>query len=146
MTFLIGGGMVVVGGFWGKRVEAEFDLVCPGAGAAYLESILETFVWEGCLRRAPAVGFVGCCLLRSRVDICLVTAATELDMAWGGIARSLVPVKLEGQRVGGSTCSFDLRRVAVTCLVSHACSSNGTVQDGRVQPSWPSGLYFPCAR
>lgn len=44
VAFLTGGGMVVVGGFWGKRVEAEFDLVCPGAGAAYLESILETFV------------------------------------------------------------------------------------------------------
>ena len=72
--------MVVVGGFWGKRVEAEFDLVCPGAGAAYLESILETFVWEGCLRNAPVVGFVDCCLLRSRADICLVTVATELDM------------------------------------------------------------------
>jgi hypothetical protein len=61
-------------------VEAEFDLVCPGAGAAYLESILETFVWEGCLRSVPVVGFVGCCLLRSRADICLVIAGTELDM------------------------------------------------------------------
>ena len=112
-TFLTGGGMAVVGGFWGKRVEAEFDLVCPGAGAAYFESILETFVWEGCLRNVPAVGFVDCCLLRSRADICLVTVAREFDMVLGGIARSLV----EGQRAGGSTCGFSLRRrVAVTCL------------------------------
>ena len=83
VTFLTGGGGTVAGGFWGKRVEAEFDLVCPGTGAAYLESILETLVWEGCLRSAPVVGFVGCCLLRSRADICLVTAATELDMVYG---------------------------------------------------------------
>ena len=75
---------MVVGGLWGKRVEAEFDLVCPCVGAAYLESILETFVWEGCLRNAPAVGFVGGCLLRSRADISLVTAARELDMVWDG--------------------------------------------------------------
>ena len=84
VTFLTGGGIVVVGSFWGKRVEAEFDLVCPGAGAAYLDSILETFVWEGCFRNAPVVGFVACCLLRSRADICLVTAVTELDMVWDG--------------------------------------------------------------
>ena len=64
-------------------MEAELDLVWPGAGAAYLESILETFVWEGCFFNAPVVGFVDCCLLRSRADICLVTAATGLDIVCG---------------------------------------------------------------
>lgn len=78
VVFLMGGGTVVVGGFRGRRVEAEFDLVCPDAGAAYLESILETLVWEGCLRNAPVVGLVVCCLLRSRADICLVTAVIGL--------------------------------------------------------------------
>ena len=89
VTFLTGGGMVVVGGFWGKRVEAELDLVCPGAGAAYLESSLETFVCEGCFRNPPVVGFRACCLLRSKADICLVTAVTELDMVEDGAAVSL---------------------------------------------------------
>lgn len=91
VVFLTGGGTTVAGGFRGNRVEAEFDLVCPGTGAACLDSILETFVWEGCLRNAPVVGFVVGCLLRSRADICLVTAVTELDIVcgWylGGIAR-----------------------------------------------------------
>ena len=112
MAFLTGGG---TGGFGGKRVEAEFVLVCPGAGAACLESILETLVWEGCLRNAPVVGFVVGCLLRSRADICLVTAVTELDIVYGWYRL------LGGSSVGkrrarsGSTRSFNPRRVLVTC-------------------------------
>lgn len=114
---------MVVGGFWGKRVEAEFDLVCPGAGAAYLESILETFVEEGCLRNTPAVGLVGGCLLRSMADICLVTAATELDMVWDGVACSLVERQRQVVQLGFSPgASWSRERF------SHAYSSNGMAQ------------------
>lgn len=73
-------------------MEAEFDLVCPVTGAACLESILETFVWEGCLRNVEVVGFVACCLLRSRADICLAIAVTELDIVYGWY-RSLAGLK-----------------------------------------------------
>lgn len=136
VAFLTGGGIVLVGSFWGKRVEAEFDLVCPGAGAAYLESILETLVWEGCFRNAPVVGFVGCCLLRSRAEICLVTAATELDMVQDGIARSLV----EGQRAVVQLVVSISDAPRSHAFISHACSSGG------VPSSRPSGLGFPEVR
>ena len=75
-------------------METEFDLVRPGTGAAHLESILETFVWEGDFHDTPAISFVDSCLLRSGVGICLVTAATELDIAWDGIARILPSILL----------------------------------------------------